>query len=1449
MPRRAIKTSTIVLLCSMAASLAAFGQAATPAHISMRDCTGSPINRTVTILPLDGPTGFYGTNLGVGGPITVMPIGGAGDTNLIVGNYQLSFSGYPKSMQIFWPADPAITNVADPRLRADGLVKVFNYYYTNALGVGAAVAQAAHATNADMAATVGPGVVNLWRMDINSASNALSGWSAAASNYLYGLIQSSGGGGGSATNAIGNNNGVGTNTTLHGQTVADSIQATNFVGNFSGNGAGLTNVTQPIVPFTILQLPDQQFSTNFPSITDTTYAWLLSNAVPMNIKAVVLPGDITDIPVGEGQWNFITNQLWKLRNAGIAIIPSMGNHDYYFLPSSASANPVWNAHFGPMLSGMPGLAETYISNDYSALVVTQSISGVPIAYITTPALEDGTSVFPYGSEVTNMLKWATNVGVTKYKDYNVIFVDHSFIDPGSGLISTNGSSFYLHGDVDWSFFRTVPNCIQVMCGHFAAPYGWWHSEFVGNASNIVEALLFDTQWSEPSTPPYSGVQFVRTYRWDPANDSILAQTWYTPSNLQLYSNSACWTFPIRQFANGLTANTATINGSSFVSATNLSGNVAVGGVGFSWFNPVDGSPIGQVLTSGLTMQNQLNGQTIYASGTLESAGDIWSDSGVFRGNGSGLSNVVASSVSSAPTNNSLSLFTSNGVPYLTADPTGKVVAITGTLTATTLAGDGSGIVNSEKSLQKDSAGKQWNGSWVAATTTNKNHLTVMSFGDSYSEIGTSLSYPYVSALLGKYGFGGFGIFSGTTVPNNMYGATLAGGAASTGSADTNWWFPYYAVPVNGTITYGASSASHWNGVLNYNANKVGVWYLRGTNEGAFKVTVYDMYNSATDVGGAVATDGTNGCGYLGIAVSQKTKLKITSTNGTVHIFGAALTSDSGLNYIQMVSGGTALYSFMTLPQATRDTVLTNLPKPNLVIYNMKDLPGGGNYTDGQFSNSLANLDGYFATNYPAASVVYVGDWQSSNDVSTASNDTESEIIRQMCIARNRHFFDPRQYVPNYQWMTNLGYMTYASTPHLTSQGVAYLGKFFADEMRDDDVGLSPIYRWRDQLGGLHPYLGVNVDDSFINNNLIPGGGLFVRDTVRGMDNLGAASDGYVALGYPLGAQGDGGSWGAIMLARTGELQRTNSALEGNASETRVRGPGSAGTVKLYSGGNSNIVTVSPSGLTVNLGAISGNGSGLSNVVLSLSSAVNDPDVVWYPTGYLLITNNGVQYSMLVGTNFYATPPGVAAASFYSSSASINSFYVTNSSAGPGSNQIHLLALTWYGASGDKIVTTLTNNLGVAGTLLTNTSYGGGNFPVSYYYWTNSAMTYAAAIHNNSYIGEAGGLLLLTNTRTASPLSYFKTNNSALYTTILTNVVSANRSKLALAFSAQNIYGAASSSATWNVGETSLGYVVSTNRLAFVGASKAASASTTNSVTWTSGAFADNSLDTLIIYAP
>jgi hypothetical protein len=120
--------SSLILVMAMAGAVA---QVATPLHVSMRECTGSAADRLVTCTPLDGVLGFYGTNIVPAQEFRFRSSGGEADTNLVVGNYRFSFSGSTKSMQIFWPADPAITNLSDPRIQRTGITLVYTTYLTN----------------------------------------------------------------------------------------------------------------------------------------------------------------------------------------------------------------------------------------------------------------------------------------------------------------------------------------------------------------------------------------------------------------------------------------------------------------------------------------------------------------------------------------------------------------------------------------------------------------------------------------------------------------------------------------------------------------------------------------------------------------------------------------------------------------------------------------------------------------------------------------------------------------------------------------------------------------------------------------------------------------------------------------------------------------------------------------------------------------------------------------------------------------------------------------------------------------------------------------------------------------------------------------------------------------------------------------------------------------------
>jgi hypothetical protein len=111
-----------VVLLTTACRLTA--QTATPAWISLKDYCGNPADRHVTITSLDGAINFGDGALTYSDSVEFDTHGGVGMTNLVMGNYRVRFEGLPKSLQIFWPADPGITNIADARVLSTNVVPI-----------------------------------------------------------------------------------------------------------------------------------------------------------------------------------------------------------------------------------------------------------------------------------------------------------------------------------------------------------------------------------------------------------------------------------------------------------------------------------------------------------------------------------------------------------------------------------------------------------------------------------------------------------------------------------------------------------------------------------------------------------------------------------------------------------------------------------------------------------------------------------------------------------------------------------------------------------------------------------------------------------------------------------------------------------------------------------------------------------------------------------------------------------------------------------------------------------------------------------------------------------------------------------------------------------------------------------------------------------------------------
>jgi hypothetical protein len=240
-------------------------------YFNMRERTGSAGNRLITVTPLDGVTGFYGTNQVYGGPFTVQPSNGAVSFPLYVGNYRFTYDGLPTAQTVFWPADPSITNAADPSIQRDGLTLFFGLL--NALAAGTNITITTNAGKTMMTISL-PAVVanfagtNTTKLYASATEGidltaAYGTWSFRAfpsahfalTNSAYNTIWEFGGGLNMGSSIAQENLKLGSDGTIaaNGIPLTTSVMplmGTNFNGSqlaMSFNGGGLSNVTASTV--------------------------------------------------------------------------------------------------------------------------------------------------------------------------------------------------------------------------------------------------------------------------------------------------------------------------------------------------------------------------------------------------------------------------------------------------------------------------------------------------------------------------------------------------------------------------------------------------------------------------------------------------------------------------------------------------------------------------------------------------------------------------------------------------------------------------------------------------------------------------------------------------------------------------------------------------------------------------------------------------------------------------------------------------------------------------------------------------------------------------------------------------------------------------------------------------------------------------------------------------
>lgn len=423
-----------------------------------------------------------------------------------------------------------------------------------------------------------------------------------------------------------------------------------FAGTFTGDGASLTNIVDQ---FTVIQFGDQQNQSRYlhPGFTNAVN-WVISNRAALNIRAVVFPGDLTDLD-SQAEYDYMTNQLIRMRSVGIAIIATSGNHD------NLEGN---HTNMPNVLTNQPAYAESYNPEYVQTAVFLQTNSNSKTAFLTMQNAAGDTSA---------ITAWCSNMCV-KYADYSVIAVTHSFVRSG-GYLDTNGWAYYGKGDLAWTnWMYQAPNLLAVMCGHddgnTTTDYEKTTSRMtlVGQRGNVVNGFHFDPQ--QLGTQGSDAARYLRLYQFHPTQNRVHARTFDFTANDYVRSQSSDFEFSIKstspQFlltglvpsrAYGPTWYELGKSNVTYLWSSNSTGD-AIPTLYQSYFdassNRVDTNfSVGTVQAgaitnnqSGVTLSGTFSGDGSGLTNLIGISATNGSFSGSFSGDGSGLTNLNAASL-------------------------------------------------------------------------------------------------------------------------------------------------------------------------------------------------------------------------------------------------------------------------------------------------------------------------------------------------------------------------------------------------------------------------------------------------------------------------------------------------------------------------------------------------------------------------------------------------------------------------------------------------------------------------------------------------------------------------------------------------------------------------------------------------------------------------------------
>ena len=294
-------------------------------------------------------------------------------------------------------------------------------------------------------------------------------------------------------------------------------------------------------PFTLVVLPDTQgytsASANAPTFTRQTQ-WVVDHRAELGVAFVAQVGDLVGIETLPVQWQRASASMAVLDAAGVPSTAAVGNHDMDLSDGSVEA---YQQAFP--VSRYAGASWTPSTARYGGYLGDGRLGPDPVdrqnadsyALFTAGGMDFLVLTLEYAPSDA-VVAWARRV-LAAYPERRAILVTHSYLTE-DGALTTQ----VLRADGGNPGRDLWTKLVQPSCSIFLVVAGHSHGEARRTDTNAcgrpVVAAMADFQ-----ERPGGGEGWLRTYRFDPARDTVTAAT-YSPT-LDRYETDADSAFTFR----------------------------------------------------------------------------------------------------------------------------------------------------------------------------------------------------------------------------------------------------------------------------------------------------------------------------------------------------------------------------------------------------------------------------------------------------------------------------------------------------------------------------------------------------------------------------------------------------------------------------------------------------------------------------------------------------------------------------------------------------------------------------------------------------------------------------------------------------------------------------------------------------------------------------------------